>query len=802
MLRDKETFKKMYIEKFEETTGLSINDGTDQDKYRALASLVRDEIMPYWVDSNVEYRDTEKKQVYYFSIEYLLGKMLRSYLYSLGIEEIVEEGLKDLGIELKKIEIRESDAGLGNGGLGRLAACFLDSMSYRNVAGHGCGIRYKYGLFEQKIIDGHQVEIPDNWLKYDNMWEIKKTSKQILVKFYGTVRSEEKNGRLEFIHENYEPVVAVPYDIPSVGRHYKVNTLRLFGSEPYISDHDLADLDRATYLKSIEYRRSVEAISEILYPDDHNYEGKVLRLKQQYFLCAAGLGSIIRTYKKKKMPFSSISDYIAIHINDTHPAIAVPELMRILMDEEGLSWEDAWNLTSKIISFTNHTTLPEALEVWPTEMMNNLLPRIYMIIKEIDKKFVEELKEKFTDNPEKIDKMRIINEGSIRMANLAVVASHSVNGVAKLHTSILKNYLLKDFFEIMPHKFNNKTNGVSHRRFLIKSNPELAKLIDKEVGSDWRNEPRMMVDLLKNIDDDNYRKTFLDIKRKNKENLSNQILHCCDLKVDPDSIFDVHVKRIHAYKRQLLNAFHIVDLYLRLKDNPDLDIPPRTFIIGGKAAPNYYFAKKVIKLINQLAFRINNDKSIKGKIKVVFVENFNVSKGELIYPACDISEQISTASKEASGTGNMKFMMNGGITLGTLDGANIEIKEQVGDENIFIFGLTSEEVLRYNKLGGYNVWEEYQKNESLQRIIEYFNNHCFEPGSNEFHDIYNSLLNRNDEYFVLKDFDSYVYTQNQISEKYKNKNRWSKMMINNIAKSFYFSSDRTIDEYARGIWGL
>ena len=427
MLRDKEAFKKMYIEKFEETTGMGISEGTDQDKYHALAALVRDEIMPYWVDSNVEYKDTDKKQVYYFSIEYLLGKMLRSYLYSLGIEEIVEEGLKDLGIDLKRIELREKDAGLGNGGLGRLAACFLDSMSYRNIAGHGCGIRYKYGLFEQKIIDGHQVEIPDNWLKYDNKWEVKKTSKQILVKFYGNIRVEEKNGRLEFIHDNYEPVVAVPYDLPIVGKHYKVNTLRLFGSEPYISDNDLSDLDRAAYLKSIEYRRSVEAISEILYPNDHNYEGKILRLKQQYFLCAAGLGSIVRTYKKKKLPFSSMADYIAIHINDTHPVVGIPELMRILMDEEGLNWEDAWNLTTKIMSFTNHTTLPEALEVWPEEMFSSLLPRIYMIIQEIDRIFVEELKDKFPDNLEKIKRMRIIDDGEIRMANLAVVASHSVN---------------------------------------------------------------------------------------------------------------------------------------------------------------------------------------------------------------------------------------------------------------------------------------------------------------------------------------------------------------------------------------
>ena len=802
MLRDKEAFKKMYIEKFEETTGMGISEGTDQDKYHALAALVRDEIMPYWVDSNVEYKDTDKKQVYYFSIEYLLGKMLRSYLYSLGIEEIVEEGLKDLGIDLKRIELREKDAGLGNGGLGRLAACFLDSMSYRNIAGHGCGIRYKYGLFEQKIIDGHQVEIPDNWLKYDNKWEVKKTSKQILVKFYGNIRVEEKNGRLEFIHDNYEPVVAVPYDLPIVGKHYKVNTLRLLGSEPYISDNDLSDLDRAAYLKSIEYRRSVEAISEILYPNDHNYEGKILRLKQQYFLCAAGLGSIVRTYKKKKLPFSSMADYIAIHINDTHPVVGIPELMRILMDEEGLNWEDAWNLTTKIMSFTNHTTLPEALEVWPEEMFSSLLPRIYMIIQEIDRIFVEELKDKFPDNLEKIKRMRIIDDGEIRMANLAVVASHSVNGVAKLHTKILKNNLMKDFFEIMPHKFNNKTNGVSHRRFLIKSNPPLAKLIDEEAGPQWRDEPRLMVDLLKNIDDDNYRSKFLEIKRKNKEHLSNQIFHCCGTKVDPDSIFDIQVKRIHAYKRQLLNAFHIMDLYLRLKDNPDLDISPRTFIIGGKAAPNYYFAKKVIRLINQIAWRVNNDKDIKGKIKIVFVENFNVSKGELIYPACDISEQISTATKEASGTGNMKFMMNGGITLGTLDGANIEILEQVGPENIFIFGLTPEEVLRYHKFGGYNAWEEYQKNDSLKRIIEYCSNYCFDQGSNEFRDIYDALLHRNDEFFVLKDFDSYVTAQNQISEKYKNKNRWSKMMINNIAKSFYFSSDRTIDEYARGIWGL
>lgn len=802
MLRDKEAFKKMYIEKFEETTGLNINDGTEQDKYKALASLVRDEIMPYWVDTNLEYKDTEKKQVYYFSIEFLLGRMLRSYLYSLGIEEIVEEGLRDLGLDLDAIELRERDAGLGNGGLGRLAACYLDSMAYRNIAGHGCGIRYKYGLFEQKIIDGHQVEIPDNWLKYDNMWEIKKTSKQILVKFYGHIKTVNENGRLKFIHENCEPVVAVPYDYPVVGRHYKINTLRLFGSEPYMGDDDLADLDRSAYLRSLEYRRSVEAISEILYPNDHNYEGKVLRLKQQYFFSAAGLGSIVRTYKKKNKAFLEIADYVAIHINDTHPVLCIPELMRILMDENDLEWKDAWDLTKKMVSFTNHTTLPEALEEWPEEMLKNLLPRIYMIIEEIDKRFINKLKKNFPGDQEKINKMRIIHNGEIRMANMAIITSHSVNGVAKLHTEILKNHLFKDFFEIMPQKFNNKTNGVTHRRFLINSNPELTKLIDNEVGIEWRNEPRMMAGLLKNIDDDGYRQKFLDIKRNNKVLLSNHILECCDVMVDPDSIFDVQVKRIHAYKRQLLNAFHIMDLYLRLKDNPDLDISPRTFIIGGKAAPNYYFAKKVIRLINKMAFHINNDKSIKGKIKIVFIENFNVSKGQLIYPACDISEQISTASKEASGTGNMKFMMNGGITLGTLDGANVEIREQVGDENIFIFGLTSEEVFRYQKLGGYNAWEEYQKNQSLKRVIDFFRNKCFKSGSSEFEDVYNALLNQNDEFYVLKDFAPYVAAQDLISERYKNKSRWSKMMINNISKSFYFSSDRSIDEYGRGIWGL
>lgn len=802
MLRDKESFKKMYMEKFEETLGMSIKEGTELDKYRALAALIRDEIMPYWVDSNLEYKDTEQKQVYYFSIEFLLGRMMRTYLKSLGIEEIVEEGLQELGVDLDHLELMERDAGLGNGGLGRLAACFLDSMAYKNIAGHGCGIRYKYGLFEQKIIDGHQVEIPDNWLKYDNMWEVKKTSKQLLVKFFGNVRIVEKDCGLEFIHENYEPVVAVPYDLPITGKLFNINTLRLFGSEPLITNDSMADLNRAEYLESIEYRRSVENISEILYPNDVTFEGKLLRLKQQYFLCAAGLGSIVRSFKKKKLPINEISKYIAIHLNDTHPVLCIPEFMRILMDEECLSWEEAWKITTETMSYTNHTTLPEALEIWSSEMMRYLLPRIYMIIEEIDRRFFEELKLKFPQNPDKISRMRIISEGDVNMANLAIIGSYSVNGVAKLHTEILKNHLMKDFYELMPDKFNNKTNGVSHRRFLIKSNPDLSKLLDEEIGEKWREEPRMMADLLKNIDDEGYRQKFLDAKQKNKERLASCIYGCCDQKIDPSSIFDIQVKRIHAYKRQLLNAFNIIDLYLRLKDNPDLDISPRTFIIGGKAAPNYYFAKKVIRLINRVAENINNDPTIKDKIKVVFIENFNVSKGEIIYPACDVSEQISTATKEASGTGNMKFMMNGGITLGTLDGANIEIREQVGDENIFIFGLTPEEVLRYNQYGGYSAMEEYHKNEALQRVMDYFMRHCFDQGSNEFQDIYNALLKQNDEFFVLKDFASYVETQNQISERFKNKQRWSKMMIYNIAKSSYFSSDRVIDEYAKGIWRI
>lgn len=802
MLRDKETFKKLYIEKFEETTGLSLSEGNAQDKYRALAALVRDEIMPHWVDTNTEYKDSDKKQVYYFSIEFLLGKMLRSYLYSLGIEEMVEEGLADLGIDLKDLELRERDAGLGNGGLGRLAACFLDSMSYKNIAGHGCGIRYKYGLFEQKLIDGHQVEIPDNWLKYDNMWEVKKPGKQILVKFYGDIKVEKKGDKLEFTQENCEPVVAVPYDFPMVGDHYRVNNLRLFGAEPYISDETLYDMDRATYLKSIEYRRSVESISEILYPNDQDHDGKILRLKQQYFLCAAGIGSLIRSYKKKNLPFSEMPEYVAIHINDTHPVVLIPELMRVFMDEEGLSWTQAWDLTCQMVSFTNHTTLPEALEVWPQEMFKKLLPRVHMIIEEIDKFFTEELEEKFSQDRERIERMKIIHDGHIRMANLAVMASHSVNGVARLHSEILKNHLFRDFYEIMPAKFNNKTNGVSHRRFLIKSNPSLTKLIDSQLGKEWRKDPEKMAGLMRNIDDEAYRQKFLDIKRANKEILAKYIFNCCYVKVDPDSIFDVQVKRIHAYKRQLLNGLHIADLYLRLKDNPDLDISPRTFIIGGKAAPSYYFAKRVIRFLNQLAWVINNDPDIKNKIKVVFIENFNVSKAEIIYPACDISEQISTASKEASGTGNMKFMMNGALTLGTMDGANIEIVEQAGRENAFIFGLSSQEVLRYEEFGGYRSWEEYHANPAIKRVLEFCKHNLFNDGSNEFDDIYEALLNQNDQYFVLKDFNSYVETQNKISEAFKNKSRWSKMMITNIANSYFFSSDRTIEEYAQDIWGL
>jgi len=800
---DKDSFQKAYLEKFEEMHGQDLDEGDNLEKYQALAGLVRDIITPICISTNKNYLEQQRKQVYYFSIEFLPGKLLRTSLTNLGIRELAEEALDDLGINLRELEEEEPDPGLGNGGLGRLAACFLDSMASLGIPGHGCGIRYKYGLFEQRIVNGHQVELPENWLKNGCIWEMKKPDKAVVVKFKGNVRIENVNGKMVFIHENYEPVLAVPYDIPIVGyKNEVVNTLRLWSAETVKVEFDLPSFNRGNYIKTLEYKYSVECISEILYPDDSSYRGKLLRLKQQYFFVSAGVQSIVRRYKKKNGSLKDFAEKVAIHVNDTHPALCIPELMRILIDEEGMGWDEAWNITINTISYTNHTILPEALEKWPIDLFKSLLPRIYMIVEEINERFTRGLWDKYPGDWEKIRQMAIIADGYVKMDHLAIVGSCSVNGVAKLHTEILKSEIMKDFFEIFPYKFNNKTNGVTHRRFLLKANPKLAELITSTIGFGWIKKPIELINLLNYVDDAGFREKVDEVKRRNKLMLAGFIQGKYGLTVDIDSIFDVQVKRIHSYKRQLLNVLHIMDLYNRLKENHNLDIYPRTFIFAGKAAPSYYFAKRVVKLINTVAQKVNNDKDVRDKIKVIFLENFNVSLAEMIYPAADVSEQISTASKEASGTGNMKFMMNGAITIGTLDGANIEIREEVSKENMIIFGLTSKEVLHYYRYGGYDVWDVYNNDFRIKRVVDQLVNGFFENVPEEFRKIHDTLLEHNDELFVLKDFSSYLDAQSRLDEKFRDKIRWIKMSINNIAHSGKFSSDRTITKYAKEIWNI
>ncbi len=799
----KETFKELFLDKLETMHGKKLNEASDYDKYTSLASIARDAIIRNWVKTNTYYYDHEVKQVYYLSIEFLPGKFLGAYLLNLGIRDLCKEALKELGIDLEEIEEIEPDAGLGNGGLGRLAACFLDSLASLGLPGHGCGIRYKYGLFEQKIVDGYQVELPDKWLTEGNIWEIRKADKAVLVKFYGKVNVEEVDGKLTFNHEEYEPVLAVPYDVPIPGYQNKtVNTLRLWSANTADKDLDLSHHSRRDYLKAVEYKRSVEMISEILYPDDNNYQGKELRLKQQYFMVSAGLQSIIRRYKKNNDAIHNLDEKVAIHINDTHPALAIPEMMRILIDEEGMEWEGAWKITTNVISYTNHTVLPEALEKWPEDMIKSLLPRIYMIIQEINERFCNELWNRYPGDWGKINFMSIISDGSVKMVNLSVVGSYSVNGVAKIHTEILKKNVLHDFYNYYPYKFNNKTNGITHRRWLLKSNPYLTATINDTIGQGWINHPTDLIKLLRHANDKGFREAIYKDKLKNKIELARIIQERYSLSLDVNAIFDVQIKRIHGYKRQLLNALHIMDLYNRIKDDPSLDIHPRVFIFGGKAAPGYYMAKQIIKLINTLAQVINNDKSIEDKIKVIYLDNYRVSLAERIFPAADVSEQISTASKEASGTGNMKFMMNGAVTLGTLDGANIEIKDEVGDDNIVIFGMNADEVLDLYRNGGYHSVDCYNNDARIKRIMDELVSGRLPTGHEEFRSIYESLLQYNDEYFVLKDFDSYVSAQTKIDQLYRDRDKWNKMCINNIAHSGKFSSDKTISEYAVGIWQI
>lgn len=799
---NKKIFRKAYVNKFLEMHGIELKEGTNQQKYEALAALINDYVTRDWLQTNKNYNKTGEKQVYYFSMEFLLGRLLDDALLNMGIRDICKETLADLKIDLDELEDYEMDQGLGNGGLGRLAACFLDSMASMGVPGNGCGIRYKYGFFEQKIINGKQVEVSDDWLKKGNAWEKRKIEKAEIVKFGGKVNISNENGKLIFNHVDYEPVLAVPYDTPIVGyKNGVVNTLRLWSAETVDKEFDFSMFNRGDFLQAIKYKNSVESISQILYPEDSFYEGKMLRLKQQYFFVSSGIQSIVRHYKKHGKNINLLNEKIAIHINDTHPALAIPELMRILIDEEDMKWEDAWRITSNTVSYTNHTILAESLEKWPVNMFRQLLPRIYMIIEEINRRYCGELVNKYPNDNEKVRRMSIIEGDVIKMAHLAIVGSYSVNGVAKLHTEILKKKEMKDFYYLYPNKFNNKTNGITHRRWLLKSNPELTELLTETIGNSFIKHPTDLKNFENCLDDKNILDRLSSIKKRNKENLAKLILRNENIKIDTNSIFDVQVKRIHAYKRQVLNCLRIMDLYNKLIDNINIDVYPRTFIFGGKAAPGYYLAKNIIELINSIADKINNDNRVNDKMKVVFMPNYRVSLAEKIIPGTDVSEQISTTTKEASGTSNMKFMMNGAVTIATLDGANIEIRDEVTDDNIVIFGLSADEVLDYYKNGGYRAIDIYNNNQSIKRVIDDLINGKYSNDKDKFRKIYENLITYNDEFFVLKDFDSYVKAQDKIDLIYRDKEKWNRMCGVNIAHSGIFSSDRTIEQYATGIWG-
>ncbi|MBD8068544.1 glycogen/starch/alpha-glucan phosphorylase [Bacillus sp. PS06] len=794
MFTNKETFKRAFLNKLEMMYGKTFRESTPRDQYNTLGNMVREYISSNWIQTNETQRSGDHKQVYYLSIEFLLGRLLGSNLLNLGILETVEEGLQDLGIRLEDIEESEADAGLGNGGLGRLAACFLDSLASLNLPGHGCGIRYKHGLFDQKIVDGYQVELPEQWLRHGNVWEVRKSDQAVEVGFWGEIETIERNGKYTFRHVDAEKITAVPYDIPVVGfETTTVNTLRLWNAEPsrYPAGKDV-----------LVYKRETEAVSEFLYPDDTHDEGKILRLKQQYFLVSASLQSILRSYRAKHGSLSDLHHHVAIHVNDTHPVLAIPELMRILLDEEGMSWEQAWDITTNTISYTNHTTLSEALEKWPVHIFQPLLPRIFMIVNEINERFCQELWDKFPGDWKRIEDMAIIAHNLVKMAHLAIVGTHSTNGVAQIHSEILKHREMKNFYEVYPERFNNKTNGITHRRWLLKANPQLTNLINESIGQSWIEKPKDLINLKTFSKDSSFKSEVSRVKNLRKQILAARIKEQTGVTIDVSSIFDVQVKRLHAYKRQLLNVLHIMYLYNRLKEDSTFNIHPRTFIFGAKASPGYHYAKKIIKLINSLADKVNNDKKTRDRLKVIFLENYRVSLAEDIFPAADVSEQISTASKEASGTGNMKFMMNGALTLGTLDGANIEILEEVGQENIFTFGLTSEEVLHFYQHGGYHSHEYFHHDKRIRQVLEQLTNGYFPDTADHFDAIYDSLLMENDQYFVLRDFGAYVEAQERVNAAYGNQGDWLEKSIINIAHSGKFSSDRTITEYAQDIWDI
>ena len=807
---EKDVFKRDARNNVKTLFRKEVEEATPQQLFQAVSYAVKEAIIDDWLATQKQYEKDDPKTVYYMSMEFLLGRALGNNLINMTAYKEVKEALEEMGIDLNVIEDQEPDPALGNGGLGRLAACFLDSLATLGYASYGCGIRYRYGMFKQKIRDGYQVEAPDNWLKDGNPFELRRPEYAKEVRFGGNIRVEyDETGKTHFVQENYESVMAIPYDYPIVGYgNHIVNTLRIWDAEAIV-DFQLDSFDRGDYHKAVEQENLAKNIVEVLYPNDNHIAGKELRLKQQYFFVSASIQAAITKFKKKHGDISKLPEKVTFQMNDTHPTVAVAELMRILLDEENLGWNEAWDITTKCCAYTNHTIMAEALEKWPIDLFSRLLPRIYQIIQEIDRRFVEQVRAQYPGNEEKVKKMAILMDGQVKMAHLAIVAGYSVNGVAKLHTEILKNQELKDFYQMMPEKFNNKTNGITQRRFLMHANPLLADWVTEKLGTkEWITDLSKMSGLKEWLDDEEALKEFMTIKFKNKERLAAYIKEHNGVEVDPRSIFDVQVKRLHEYKRQLLNILHVMYLYNQIKEHPEMSFYPKTYIFGAKASAGYIRAKEIIKLINSVADVINNDRSINGKLKVVFIEDYRVSNAELIFAAADISEQISTASKEASGTGNMKFMMNGAPTLGTMDGANVEIVDEVGIDNAFIFGLSADEVINYEQNGGYNPYDIYNNDPDIRRVVDQLVDGTYANGDKEmYRDLYNSLLNnqggaRADMYFILKDFRSYADAQARAMEAYKDTDKWAKMALKNTACCGKFSADRTIQEYVDDIWHL
>ena len=807
---EKDVFKRDVRNNVKTLFRKEVEEATPQQLFQAVSYAVKEAIIDDWLATQKQYEKDDPKTVYYMSMEFLLGRALGNNLINMTAYKEVKEALEEMGIDLNVIEDQEPDPALGNGGLGRLAACFLDSLATLGYASYGCGIRYRYGMFKQKIRDGSQVEAPDNWLKDGNPFELRRPEYAKEVRFGGNIRVEyDETGKTHFVQENYESVMAIPYDYPIVGYgNHIVNTLRIWDAEAIV-DFQLDSFDRGDYHKAVEQENLAKNIVEVLYPNDNHIAGKELRLKQQYFFVSASIQAAITKFKKKHGDISKLPEKVTFQMNDTHPTVAVAELMRILLDEENLGWNEAWDITTKCCAYTNHTIMAEALEKWPIDLFSRLLPRIYQIIQEIDRRFVEQVSAQYPGHEEKVKKMAILMDGQVKMAHLAIVAGYSVNGVAKLHTEILKNQELKDFYQMMPEKFNNKTNGITQRRFLMHANPLLADWVTEKLGTkEWITDLSKMSGLKEWLDDEEALKEFMTIKFKNKERLAAYIKEHNGVEVDPRSIFDVQVKRLHEYKRQLLNILHVMYLYNQIKEHPEMSFYPKTYVFGAKASAGYIRAKEIIKLINSVADVINNDRSINGKLKVVFIEDYRVSNAELIFAAADISEQISTASKEASGTGNMKFMMNGAPTLGTMDGANVEIVDEVGIDNAFIFGLSADEVINYEQNGGYNPYDIYNNDPDIRRVVDQLVDGTYANGDTElYRDLYNSLLNnqggaRADMYFILKDFRSYADAQARAMEAYKDTDKWAKMALKNTACCGKFSADRTIHEYVDDIWHL